>query len=323
MFYLEIPPFLFARVVKGLAEAGLTTVGRVVVEKPFGHDLESAKALAAELHQYVDESQLLPDRPLPREDGLRGDPLPALRQHDPRAAVEPQLRGVRGDHDGRGLRREDRGHFYDPVGALRDVVVNHLMQVVAAAAMEPPSGPGSRGAAGRAGRAVPLGQGRRPRPLRAWPVRRLPRRRRASPRTRRPRRTPRCGSRSTTGAGRASRSTSAPASGCRRPQTEVRVVFREPPPVHLGLGAGDGRQPVRDEFVVKLDPTTGARLIVDAHRGDGTGAARDHPRRRVRRRGRRGPHAVRGAAAAALVGATPAASSGRTSSRRAGGSCSR
>ena len=59
VFYLEIPPFLFGRVVKGLAEAGLTKNARIVVEKPFGHDLESARALADELHQYVDESQLL------------------------------------------------------------------------------------------------------------------------------------------------------------------------------------------------------------------------------------------------------------------------
>ena len=58
VFYLEIPPFLFGAVVKGLAEAGLTKTGRVVVEKPFGHDRESASALADELHQYIDESQL-------------------------------------------------------------------------------------------------------------------------------------------------------------------------------------------------------------------------------------------------------------------------
>ena len=58
VFYLEIPPFLFGRVVGGLAQAGLTKTGRVVVEKPFGHDRESAGALAAELHQYIDESQL-------------------------------------------------------------------------------------------------------------------------------------------------------------------------------------------------------------------------------------------------------------------------
>ena len=50
MFYLEIPPFLFATVVKGLAEAGLTDSARVVVEKPFGHDRASATALAEELH---------------------------------------------------------------------------------------------------------------------------------------------------------------------------------------------------------------------------------------------------------------------------------
>src|SRR3954463_3296731 len=58
VFYLEVPPFLFGRVVKELADAGLTRSARVVVEKPFGHDSESAQTLAAELHQYVDESQL-------------------------------------------------------------------------------------------------------------------------------------------------------------------------------------------------------------------------------------------------------------------------
>src|SRR6516165_9103237 len=58
VFYLEIPPFLFGRVIEGLTEAGLTKTGRVVVEKPFGHDLQSARALAEEIHQYIDESQL-------------------------------------------------------------------------------------------------------------------------------------------------------------------------------------------------------------------------------------------------------------------------
>src|SRR4051794_9402932 len=59
VFSLEIPPFLFGTVVKGLAEAGLTRGdARVVVEKPFGHDLASARALADEIHQYIDESQL-------------------------------------------------------------------------------------------------------------------------------------------------------------------------------------------------------------------------------------------------------------------------
>src|SRR3954454_23045005 len=58
VFYLEIPPFLFGRVVKGLHDAGMTEGARVVVEKPFGHDLDSARELAAELHQHIDESQL-------------------------------------------------------------------------------------------------------------------------------------------------------------------------------------------------------------------------------------------------------------------------
>jgi glucose-6-phosphate 1-dehydrogenase len=58
VFYLEIPPFLFGTVVAGLAGAGLTENARVVVEKPFGHDLVSARALNEQIHEHVDESQL-------------------------------------------------------------------------------------------------------------------------------------------------------------------------------------------------------------------------------------------------------------------------
>src|SRR5215218_2863729 len=58
VFYLEIPPFLFGRVIKGLADAGLTDGARVVVEKPFGHDRASAGALNDEVHTYLEESQL-------------------------------------------------------------------------------------------------------------------------------------------------------------------------------------------------------------------------------------------------------------------------
>lgn len=56
VFYLEIPPSLFGTVIKGLSEAGLSRSARVVVEKPFGHDLESAAALNEEIRQYIDES---------------------------------------------------------------------------------------------------------------------------------------------------------------------------------------------------------------------------------------------------------------------------
>jgi glucose-6-phosphate 1-dehydrogenase len=140
LFYLEIPPALFGTVVKGLSEAGLTRAARVVVEKPFGHDLESARALNAELQQYVDESQLY------RIDHYLGkmavEDIMFLRFGN--SVLEPvwnrhhiaSVMITMAEQFG----VEDRGHFYDPVGALRDVVQNHLMQVLSLVAMEPPAG---------------------------------------------------------------------------------------------------------------------------------------------------------------------------------------
>src|SRR4029078_154882 len=138
VFYLEIPPFLFGPVVKRLSEAGLTEHARVVIEKPVGHHQDSARARAEELHTYIDESQLYRIDHYLGKMGL--EEILTLRLTD--SLVEPLWSRACIDcvqitmAESFGV--EDRGHFYDPVGALRDVVVNHLMQVVAAVAMATP-----------------------------------------------------------------------------------------------------------------------------------------------------------------------------------------
>src|SRR5581483_2609654 len=144
LFYLATIPRLFAPIAAGLDAAGLAeepqgAFRRFVVEKPFGHDLETARALDEDLHAHFDERQIFRiDHYLAKETVQN---ILALRFTN--TIFEPVWNRRYVDHVqitvAEQLGVEHRGTFYEQAGALRDIVQNHVMQVLSLTAMEPPA----------------------------------------------------------------------------------------------------------------------------------------------------------------------------------------
>ncbi len=141
VFYMAIPPTMFPTVAESLASVGLNERGRIVVEKPFGRDLASATELNTTLHSVFPEERIFRiDHYLGKESV---EDLLVFRFSN--TLLEPvwnrnYVRSVQITMS-ETIGVEGRGSFYDGVGSIRDIMQNHLLQVLSLVAMEPPVGP--------------------------------------------------------------------------------------------------------------------------------------------------------------------------------------